>query len=61
MKWVDACIALQQQALKDGYIISLDIDISNGHWGLSLTVIAGDSFYYINPDDLTVNYIDTIH
>jgi len=59
--WVDRCILLQQKALKDGFITSLDIDIYENTLGISLTVIAGDGFYCIYPDDLTINYITSIN
>ncbi len=61
MSWTDAVLELQRQGIEAGYIISTDIDgNSDGSLGLSLTVIAGDSFYMIFPDDLTLTYISKL-
>ena len=58
MNYVDGIMQLQQIALEDGYIVSIDLDWdeSTDYWGVSLTALAGDGFYVIYPDDLTVTW-----
>jgi len=58
MSYVDAVLELQRIALGDGYIVSIDIDWDESveYWGLTLTALAGDGFYSIYPDDLTVTW-----
>ncbi len=62
MSVVNAHIELQRLAFNDGYITSIDLDEhDDGSWGVSLTVIAGDKFYYIVPDDLSVKFLKDLY
>jgi chromosome segregation ATPase len=56
LAYIDACRKLQEIALADGYIISININWEN-QWVASLTAIAGDSIYQMWPDEYEVSYI----
>lgn len=55
--YIDSCLQMQQLALEDGLILSLDIDDGGDSWELSLTALAGDKFYQLYPGDLEIYYI----
>ena len=62
LSYVDACLKLQEIGLSDGYILSIDIDVGDyGDTYVSLTIIAGENFYIVYPDELEVYLIGPVY
>ena len=61
LSYVDACLKLQEMGLLDGYILSIDIDVGDYDIYVSLTVIAGENFYMVYPDELEVYLITSVY
>jgi hypothetical protein len=58
--WVSAVMELQRIGIKDGFILSLDLDQYEDSWGLSLNAVAGNDVYSIYPDELTITPYTTL-
>jgi len=50
----DYAYELQQRALKDGYIISTELDWKKGEYHMLNSVLIGKDIYFIEPQDDTV-------
>ena len=62
LRWADACLSLQETGLSDGYTLSIDVDMdAYRDMYVSLTVIAGEHFYIIYPDELEVYLIGLVY
>ena len=61
LSYVDACLRLQEIGLSGGYILSIDVDVDAYGQYVSLTVIAGENFYIVTPDDLAVYLIGLVY
>ncbi len=61
LSWVDSCVLLHEIALKEGYLVTLDVDVEEGVFGVSLTAIAGERFYQLWPDDTEVLFMAFVY
>jgi len=61
LSWVDSCVLLHEIALRDGYLVTLDVDLYEDEFGVSLTVIAGERFYQTYPDKAEVYFMTFVY
>jgi len=61
LSWVDSCVLLHEIALKEGYLVTLDVDIYEEELGVSLTAVAGERFYQLYPDEIEVYFIAFVY
>lgn len=65
LSWVDSCVLLHEIALKEGYLVTLDVDVyvdvDVEELGVSLTAIAGERFYQLYPDEIEVYFVAFVY
>lgn len=61
LSWADSCVLLHEIALREGYLVTLDVDIYEDEFGVSLTAIAGERFYQVYPDEIEVYFITFVY
>jgi len=61
LSWVDSCVLLHEIALKEGYLVTLDLDVEEGVFVVSLTAIAGERFYLLYPDEIEVYFMAFVY
>jgi len=63
LSWVNSCVLLHEIALKEGYLVTLDVDVYEGDDTLyvSLIAVAGERFYQLHPDGVEVYFIAFVY